>query len=374
MKTRPAHALLFAVLLAALGFGAAAAAAADAAGPPPTPAGAREHAVTTLRQLMASPSPRVARAAATALARTCEKDALDRLARVLAEESSAIAKVAVARTLASCKDARGTGHLATALRGGRRDVRAEAAKMLGELGDGAGLAALVELGVPKMFRVSAGEILARQGHPRGLVQLKAAAADSKATADERLRAAIAMTAAGDKTKLEETRAALDRLDFRPAAAQALARVGDAAARAPLVEGLSWPSLRVASAVALRRLEPQLDVAPLLAPLATAVDRDPEVARASAAEAILVLTGPAADAVRPSDAATCGCSTSSACSPRRTCGRRSSPSSWRSAASASTTACCSARCSAAWCCCSRCRPARSPIASAARCRCSSARCA
>lgn len=38
--------------------------------------------------------------------------------------------------------------------------------------------------------------------------------------------------------------------------------------------------------------------PLLGPLADALARDPEVARATAAEAILVLTGPLADAERP----------------------------------------------------------------------------
>jgi len=46
----------------------------------------------------------------------------------------------------------------------------------------------------------------------------------------------------------ETKAALERLDFRPAAAQALARAGDVAARPYLVDGLALPTLRVPSAV------------------------------------------------------------------------------------------------------------------------------
>ena len=181
---------------------------------------------------------------------------------------------------------------------GRRDVHAEAARMLVEVGDDAGIPALIELGVPKMFRVSVGELLALRGHPRGLAQLKAAAGDSKSTADERLRAAIAMTGAGDKTHLDETKAALARLDFRPLAAQALARLGDASVRPHLVAGLELPSLRVDSARSLRRLEPKLDAGPVLAPLVHALATDPEVARTSAAEAILVLTGPMADVERP----------------------------------------------------------------------------
>ena len=46
--------------------------------------------------------------------------------------------------------------------------------------------------------------------------------------------------------------AIDGLDFRPLAAQALARAGDAAARPYLVDGLALPTLRVPSAVGLRR--------------------------------------------------------------------------------------------------------------------------
>ena len=277
---------------------AGAAAGTSAATPATTPAAARERALATLRELMASTSPRVSRAAAEALARTCDKPALDRLAKALADEPSAIAKVGVARTMAACKDDRGRSSLMSALKTGRRDVHAEAARMLVELGDDAGVGALIELGVPKMFRVSAGELLALRGHPRGMAQLKAAAADSKASPDERLRAKIAMTAAGDASRIPDAKAALDRLDFRPAAAQALARVHDASARPHLVAGLELPSLRVASAVGLRRLEPQLDSAPLLAPLLRALASDPEVARTSAAEAILVLTGPQNDAERP----------------------------------------------------------------------------
>ncbi|HVV84274.1 MAG TPA: HEAT repeat domain-containing protein, partial [Kofleriaceae bacterium] len=268
------------------------------AGPPPTPAAAREQATSVLRALMSSPSPRVAREAATALARTCDKGALDTLNHALSDDPSAIAKVDVARTMAACGDERGKSALRSALAGGRRDVHAEAARMLAELGDPAGLAALVELGVPKMFRVSAGELLALNKHPRGMAQLEAAFKDSKATADERLRAAIAMTAAGDKTHLAETEAALERLDFRPEAAQALARIGDASAKPHLIAGLALPSLRVPSAQGLRRIDHDLDPTPYLAPLVTALTQDPEVARASAAEAILVLTGPLADAERP----------------------------------------------------------------------------
>jgi hypothetical protein len=54
---------------------------------------------------------------------------------------------------------------------------------------------------------------------------------------------------------------------------------------------------VPSAIGLRRLDKDLDAAPLLPPLVAALAREPDVARASAAEAILVLTS-AEDAKRP----------------------------------------------------------------------------
>ncbi|MBZ0230830.1 MAG: hypothetical protein K8M05_00640, partial [Deltaproteobacteria bacterium] len=59
-----------------------------------------------------------------------------------------------------------------------------------------------------------------------------------------------------------------------------------------------PSLRVDAARGLRRLSPELDAAPLVAPLLAALVTERDTSQVSAAEALLVLTGPAADAEKP----------------------------------------------------------------------------
>jgi hypothetical protein len=59
-----------------------------------------------------------------------------------------------------------------------------------------------------------------------------------------------------------------------------------------------PSRRVDAARALRRLSPNLDATPLVAPLLAALATERDNSQVSAAEAVLVLTGPAADAEKP----------------------------------------------------------------------------
>ena len=77
------------------------------------------------------------------------------------------------------------------------------------------------------------------------------------------------------------------------AAIALAGLRDGAARPVLLRQLTLPSLRVGAAVALRRLEATFDVAPLLSQLDEALTTGKDVDRVDVAEAILILTGPAA---------------------------------------------------------------------------------
>jgi HEAT repeat protein len=75
--------------------------------------------------------------------------------------------------------------------------------------------------------------------------------------------------------------------YRVGAAGALAALGDPAATATLAEQLELNAMRVSAARALRRLGAEVS----LEPLALALTHDDEVSRLTAAEAILILTGP-----------------------------------------------------------------------------------
>jgi HEAT repeat protein len=184
------------------------------------------------------------------------------------------------------------------LRSPRRDVKADAARHLIALGDDAGLDFLHTLLGVTQHRLGAAEALARRKDPKAMAAL-AAIHDAPGTeADDRLRAAIALGAGGTVAVAPELRTALADPRFRPAAAAALAELGDSAARDALVAGLGVPSLRVDAARALRRLSPDLDAAPLVTPLIDALATERDNSQVSAAEAILVLTGPAVDAEKP----------------------------------------------------------------------------
>ena len=68
--------------------------------------------------------------------------------------------------------------------------------------------------------------------------------------------------------------------------------GDRAARPVLEHQLGSSPLRVLAARALRRLDPELDPQSLLPPLVDVVRRGRDIERIPAAEAILLLAGPA----------------------------------------------------------------------------------
>ncbi len=262
------------------------------------PAAARARALTVLRGLLTSPSTRVARDAALALARTCEPAARTQLASARAAETSELSRLAIDYTLARCADAPARQRLVSALTSARRDVKADAARALVNLGDDAGFGFLRTLLGVAQHRLGAAEALAPRRDPRALTVLTTVHADPRATSDDRLRAAIALTSAGDARLADTVRAALTDLRFRPAAAVALAQLGDPTAHDALVGGLAAPSLRVDAARALRRLAPDRDVTPLLPGLLAALDAERDASQASAAEALLILTGPATDAERP----------------------------------------------------------------------------
>jgi HEAT repeat protein len=274
--------------------------------PPPAPevtaAGLEAKAAAALRARLTSPSPRIRRIAATALARTRDPAALAALADALTEESSEIARLDIAYALGRGGDPRGVAALGRAVAASsRRDVKADAARLLLQLGDRGGVELLKQIGGMAQHKLAVAEILAAAGDAEGLATLAEVRADSGSTPDERLRAAVALGRAGagqDAPGLrDELRAALDDGRYNVGAAAALARLGDASAWPALEAQLAVPSLRVGAAIQLRRLRPDLDPVPLLPALAAALDADGDVAAVSAAEALLILLGPAELAAR-----------------------------------------------------------------------------
>jgi HEAT repeat protein len=242
-------------------------------------------------------STRVRRVAAAALARTGERAALDALGELLADETSEITRLDIGYALARGGDARGTEVLASYLDSSRRDVRADAGRMLVLLGNADGAKGLSSFLALSSHRLGAAEALSRIKDPRALEVLDAIRADENATPDDRKRATIALGRAGRADVAPELAAMLDDGRWNVGAAAALAELRDGRARAVLVKQLDVPSLRVGAAVALRRLDDQLDPAPYLPALTTALGADKDIARVAAAEAILVLTGPRAWAER-----------------------------------------------------------------------------
>jgi HEAT repeat protein len=248
-----------------------------------------------LTELIHGDSDRVRRVAAAALARTGDKDAVETLAELLAAETSDITKLDIAYALGRAGDKRGIDVLVAATRSNRRDVKADGARNLVLLGDpgGAGAKVLATFLELRTMRLGAAEPLARIGDAKAIAALEAIHADQSLPADDRTRAAIALARAKRPEVVTEVRALLSDGRFNAFAAAALAEQGDASGKEVLIKQLGVPSLRVEAAVALRRLEPNLDAEPLLPALVIALGENKDVARVAVAEAILVLTGPAA---------------------------------------------------------------------------------
>jgi hypothetical protein len=248
-----------------------------------------------LAELLHGESDRVKRIAAEALARTGDDGAITTLAALLASETSDITKLEIAYALARAGDVRGMTVLTASAKSGRRDVRADAGRMLVLLGDpnGDGAKALGNFVDLRNHRLGAAEALARIADPKAIAALTAIHADEDAAADDRVRAAIALGRAKQPAVEAELVGLLPDGRFNAFAAAALADLKNPAGRPVLAKQLDVPSLRVGAALALRRLEPELDPAPLLAPLTAALASDKDVARVTAAEAILILAGPVA---------------------------------------------------------------------------------
>ena len=137
------------------------------------------------------------------------------------------------------------------------------------------------------YRLGAAGLLARLKDPEGIKALREHMT-KKTSAENVMRAVVALGRAGQSDVQEQLRSIVHDRRYNVGAADALAALGDAAAVEPLTRQLALSAMRVQAALWLRRLDQKVD----LAPLAHALESGDEAARVSAAEALLVLTGPA----------------------------------------------------------------------------------
>ncbi len=279
-------------------------------------AAAVEQARATLQASLTATSPRVARVAAAALARTQDRAACDVLAAQLGlgltreprpgpagasenavaaapqPETSDIAKLDLAYALARGGDKRGSDALAAALGAPRADVRDEAARLLTLLGDPRGVPHLTDVLAVSQRRLGAAEYLAHLAEPHAIKVLAQIRGDARASADDKTRATIALGIAGHPDVAPSLRDMLGDAHFNAFAAAALAELKDDAARPVLERQLESPMLVVRAARALRRLDPAFDPRPVLPHLLAVLASGRDIDQIQAAEAILLLAGPA----------------------------------------------------------------------------------
>ena len=243
-------------------------------------------------------SDNVQQKAAVALARTGDAAALAHLAAALPRQDTHAGKVEVAYALARAGDKAGTDALAKMLSLANRDDRAEAARKLVALRDPRAEATLVGLLGVTQHRLRAAAELAYVANRNAISVLVQVRRDTRSTATQSAEATIALAHAGQRDVTDELRALLGDTNFKFHAAVALAALGEPAARQPLVDVLTRSGPRVEAAVALRRLEPAFDPAPLWPALEAALTVDKDMEQIGAAEVILVLAGPPAWADHP----------------------------------------------------------------------------
>lgn len=249
------------------------------------PAQLYQVAVRALRGMIDSPSPRIQRIAAAALARTKDPKAIATLERLLQSEKNHLSRVQIGYALARAQVPAGRAFLVSSLRSRRRDVRLDAARSLVQLGDDAGNRVLHGMMSYRMYQIGVAGLLARRGDKKALKVLRKIVSGRRYSEDKQ-RAAVALGRAGEASvKAQLVKMVDDKIHV--GAAHALAALGDKAAVAPLERQLDLAAMRVAAAVSLRRLGVDVD----LAPLGAALESDHPVSRVTAAEAILVLTGP-----------------------------------------------------------------------------------
>jgi HEAT repeat protein len=264
---------------------------------PPPPLPKPEVAITKARAIlmdhMKSESPRVQRVAAEALSRTGDREAIELLADLLKKppkDATEAARFDAAYALARAGDKRGTEALAAGLRVTSRTDRGIAAEKLAKLGDPQSVKPLKNSLDISQLKLGAAVSLAPMAEPHALKVLDQVRADPKASRDDRARATIGLGMAGRQDVAPELRELLEHDRFNTDAAMALVQLKDQAAKPILQAQLAIPSLRVGAARAMRRLEPSIDVRPLLPPLLDALATGRDTEQVAVGEAILLLAG------------------------------------------------------------------------------------
>ena len=236
----------------------------------------------SLLDALTGPSPRLRFLAALALSRVRHPAAEAELARVLAEDPSVLWRLEAAYALARAGRPEGLSTLVEALGARRRNVRLEAARSLASLGDPRGakvLRAAMEL---NSMRLGAAEALAVLKDPGALAVLRSVLASG--SQENRLRAAAALGRLGDPSGIELLRSIVAAGQVDLAGASALMLLGDEAGRPALEVALTRTALRVPAALALRLA----NATPDLTGLASVIAEGDELARMTAAEAMLIL--------------------------------------------------------------------------------------
>ncbi|MFH0902994.1 MAG: HEAT repeat domain-containing protein, partial [Pseudomonadota bacterium] len=249
----------------------------------PDPEQLREEARSVLSQYLENPRPRISLLAATALARHGDPTAVATLRRAMRDEdSSEVSRLNWASVLVPTGDGEAKELLLAGLRATRRDVRLEAARLLAQLGNHEARGRLRDVLGMARLRLGAAAALALLGDTDGMAVLREALRGR--SKEERLRAAVALGRAGHVDGIEVLREAVGKQEIEVGAACALARLGDSAAVPALMRLLRSTPLRVEAATALRRLAASVE----FGDLAAALKAGDDLARISAAEALLVL--------------------------------------------------------------------------------------
>lgn len=262
-----------------------------------------ERATTVLRGYLETGTPRIRREAATALARTKDPRALEVVRSLLAAAGRRVAtnenqistdqleKLELARVLARAGDRDALDVLVKSLNTQySREIRVEAGSQLAKLGDRRAIPPLSQLMSIKTYKIGAAEQLAILRDPDGLATLDAVRADKDSSADDKVRATIALGLSGRGDMVPELEKLLEAGESKAQAAFALASLGQETARPKLVELLVVSSLRLRAAAALRTLAPARDLSEHLPPLVAAMAAAKDMEQINAAETILVLVG------------------------------------------------------------------------------------
>jgi HEAT repeat protein len=245
-----------------------------------------------LRRYLKAESPRVQRLAAAALSRSGDEEAIDALVAMLAAEPSEVGKTELAYYIARAGDKRGIEALVAAASPMKRETKHEAGRRRALRGDPrAGKVHEGSLTYPQ-FRLGVSEALAFVREPRALDILNHTLTDAASLPDDKARAAIALGWAGQPSAAPALRELVKSDRDKALAAHALANLHDEAARPELEGQLALPSLRVRAARALRLLSPARDTSPYIQQLVAALATEKDTDQIDAAEALLILAGPA----------------------------------------------------------------------------------